>query len=129
MTFVVSMRLGDPATFEPLRRILARYPTTRFKLDATGDWTPELAAEIEATGALDSIDLKGLYEGTVVDQGADPALYRLRGRRVPARPGSRTRASTARRIRSSSPTATGSPGTRTSMRSPTSRGCRSRRGW
>jgi len=77
VTFVVSMRLGDPSTFEPLRRILARYPTTRFKLDATGDWTPDLAAEIEATGALDSIDLKGLYEGTVVDQGADPALYRL----------------------------------------------------
>jgi hypothetical protein len=77
VTFVVSMRLGDPATFEPVRRILARYPTTRFKLDATGDWTPELAAEIEATGALDSIDLKGLYEGTVVDQGADPGLYRL----------------------------------------------------
>jgi hypothetical protein len=77
VTFVVSMRLGEPATFEPLRHILARYPTTRFKLDATGDWTPELAAEIEATGALDSVDLKGLYEGTVVDQGADPGLYRL----------------------------------------------------
>ena len=59
-----------------MRRILDRYPTTRFKLDATTSWTPELAGEIQATGALDSIDLKGLYTGSPVDQGADPALYR-----------------------------------------------------
>jgi L-alanine-DL-glutamate epimerase-like enolase superfamily enzyme len=77
VTFVVSMRLGEPPTFAPLARILARYPTTRFKLDATNAWTQALADEIQATGALDSIDLKGLYEGTVVDQGADPDLYRL----------------------------------------------------
>jgi hypothetical protein len=77
VTFVVSMRLGEPPTFAPVRRILDRYPTTRFKLDATTDWTPALAEEIQATGALDSIDLKGLYENTVVDQGADPVLYRL----------------------------------------------------
>ena len=77
VTFVVSMRLGDPPRFETLARLLERYPTLRFKLDATTDWTPELAEQIQATGALDSIDLKGLYEGTVVDQGADPALYRL----------------------------------------------------
>jgi len=36
VTFVVSMRLGDPATFEPLRRILARYPTTSSTRPATG---------------------------------------------------------------------------------------------
>jgi L-alanine-DL-glutamate epimerase-like enolase superfamily enzyme len=77
VTFVVSMLLGDPPRFESLARLLERYPTLRFKLDATTDWTPELAERIQATGALDSIDLKGLYAGTVVDQGADPALYRL----------------------------------------------------
>ena len=77
VTFVVSMRLGEPPSFEPVERVLARYPTTRFKLDATTSWTSELAERIQATGALDSIDLKGLYVGTVVDQGADPALYRL----------------------------------------------------
>jgi L-alanine-DL-glutamate epimerase-like enolase superfamily enzyme len=77
VTFVVSMRLGDPPRFEAVGRLLERYPTLRFKLDATADWTPELAERIQATGALDSIDLKGLYAGTVVDQGADPALYRL----------------------------------------------------
>jgi L-alanine-DL-glutamate epimerase-like enolase superfamily enzyme len=77
VTFVVSMRLAEPPSFETLRKRLARYPTTRFKLDATSDWTPELAAQIQATGALDSIDLKGLYVGSIVDQGADPELYRL----------------------------------------------------
>jgi L-alanine-DL-glutamate epimerase-like enolase superfamily enzyme len=77
VTFVVSMRLGEPPSFEAVARILERYPTTRFKLDATTSWTRELAERIQATGALDSIDLKGLYTGTVVDQGADPGLYRL----------------------------------------------------
>ena len=77
VNFVVSMRLGEPPTFAPVARILERYPTTRFKLDATKDWTQTLADEIQATGLLDSIDLKGLYEGTVVDQGADPGLYRM----------------------------------------------------
>jgi L-alanine-DL-glutamate epimerase-like enolase superfamily enzyme len=76
VSFVVSLRLGDPAALEPLTRRLERYPTLRFKLDPTNDWTDELVAELVATGAVDSVDLKGLYEGTIVDQGADPALYR-----------------------------------------------------
>jgi L-alanine-DL-glutamate epimerase-like enolase superfamily enzyme len=77
LTFVVSLRLGEPPSLEPVTKRLDRYPTTRFKLDPTSDWTPELVAELQATGAVDSVDLKGLYEGTVVDQGADPDLYRL----------------------------------------------------
>ena len=39
------------------------------------DWTPEIFDALRATGAVDSIDLKGLYEGSIVDQGADPGLY------------------------------------------------------
>ncbi|MEA2275564.1 MAG: hypothetical protein QOC78_524 [Solirubrobacteraceae bacterium] len=73
--FVVSMGLGDPASFEAVRRRLDRYPALRFKLDARSDWTPELIAELQATGAVDSIDLKGLYPGSIVDPGADPVLY------------------------------------------------------
>ncbi len=76
LIFVVSLRLGEPPTMEPLRRRLDRYPTLRFKLDPTNEWTDELIAELVATGAVDSVDLKGLYVGTVVDAGADPALYR-----------------------------------------------------
>ena len=76
LTFVVSLRLGDPPTIDPVRRRLDLYPTLRFKLDPTDQWTDELIAELVETGAVDSVDLKGLYVGTVVDAGADPELYR-----------------------------------------------------
>jgi hypothetical protein len=76
LTFVLSLRLGEPATIEPVQRRLARYPTLRFKLDATSSWTPGLFDALVATGAVDSIDFKALYRGTVVDQAPDPVLYR-----------------------------------------------------
>jgi L-alanine-DL-glutamate epimerase-like enolase superfamily enzyme len=76
MTYVVSLRLGEPPTLEPVRKRLALDPTLRFKLDATSSWTPELIDELVGTGAVDSIDFKALYRGTIVDQGADPVLFR-----------------------------------------------------
>ncbi|HEV7492634.1 hypothetical protein [Baekduia sp.] len=77
MTFVVSLRLGEPATMAPLRARLDRYPGLRFKLDPTASWDAALVADLVATGAVDTVDLKGLYQGSVVDNPADPALYRL----------------------------------------------------
>jgi hypothetical protein len=77
VTFVVSMGLGDPPSAEPLRRLLDVDPSLRFKLDATSAWPDELFAEVAATGAVDVIDLKGAYRGTIVDQAADARLYRL----------------------------------------------------
>jgi L-alanine-DL-glutamate epimerase-like enolase superfamily enzyme len=74
--FVVSMRLGEPASIEPVRKRLDAYPWLEFKLDATSSWTDELVAELAATGAVESIDLKGRYSGTTVDQAPDPDLYR-----------------------------------------------------
>jgi L-alanine-DL-glutamate epimerase-like enolase superfamily enzyme len=76
LTFVVSLRLGEPASLEPLTRRLDTYPSLRFKLDPTPTWTDEVIAGLVATGAVDSIDFKGLYEGAIVDVGADPSLYR-----------------------------------------------------
>jgi len=78
--FVCSMRLSppnsdEPSSMAPLRRKLDRYPTLRFKLDPTNDWTDELIAELVETGAVDSLDLKGFYKGTVVDVETDPELY------------------------------------------------------
>jgi L-alanine-DL-glutamate epimerase-like enolase superfamily enzyme len=75
LTFVVSIRLGEPPTLDPLQRRLARYPTLRFKLDPTPSWTPELISALVATGAVDSVDFKSLYKGTVVDEPTDPVLY------------------------------------------------------
>jgi L-alanine-DL-glutamate epimerase-like enolase superfamily enzyme len=76
VTFVVSLRLGEPATMAPLRARLDPYPTLRFKLDPTGSWNDALVAELAETGAVDSVDLKGLYVGSPVDNPPDPALYR-----------------------------------------------------
>ena len=75
VTFVVSLRLGEPPTMDPIERRLKRYPSLRFKLDPTTSWTPELIAQLVATGAVDSVDFKSLYRGTVVDQPPDPVLY------------------------------------------------------
>ena len=76
VTFVASGGLGDPPSTERLRAFLALYPTLRFKLDARPDWTDEVFAELQGLGCVDSIDLKGQYTGTVVDNPPDPELYR-----------------------------------------------------
>ena len=76
VTFVVSLRLGEPPTLDPVARRLARYPSLRFKLDPTSSWTPDLIAALVATGAVESVDFKSLYTGTIVDQPPDPVLYR-----------------------------------------------------
>jgi hypothetical protein len=59
--FVNSLGLGEPPTFDPIRRRLEHHPDLRFKLDATADWTPELLDEVAATGAVEIIDFKGQY--------------------------------------------------------------------
>jgi len=83
LTYVVSIRLGEPPTLEPLRARLHPYPTTRFKLDATTSWTPELIEQLVDTGAVDSIDFKSFYKGTVIDQDPDPVLYERVARAFP----------------------------------------------
>jgi L-alanine-DL-glutamate epimerase-like enolase superfamily enzyme len=76
VTFVVSLRLGEPPSLTPITQRLERYPTLRFKLDPTSDWDPELIAALVATNSVDSVDFKSFYKGTVVDQATDPVLYR-----------------------------------------------------
>jgi hypothetical protein len=74
--FVVSLRLGEPPSLEPLLSRLQLYPGLRFKLDPTSSWDEKLIADLVATGAVDSVDFKGYYVGSIVDQPADPLLYR-----------------------------------------------------
>ncbi|HEX3277339.1 MAG TPA: hypothetical protein VHR40_02365 [Thermoleophilaceae bacterium] len=81
LNYVVSMRLGafdsdEPETSEKMLRVLDRYPSTRFKLDPTNTWSDALIEELAASGAVDSLDLKGQYKGTPVDVDTDPELYR-----------------------------------------------------
>lgn len=75
LTFVLSLRLGEPARIDPVTRRLSLYPNLRFKLDATSSWTPELFEQLVATDAVDSIDFKAHYRGTIVDQPPDAVLY------------------------------------------------------
>jgi hypothetical protein len=77
VAFVSSMDLGHPPDLDNLLRRLELYPALRFKLDATSDWDHGLVEQLAATGAVDSIDLKGQYKGTVVDQEPDARLYEL----------------------------------------------------
>jgi len=81
LNYVVSMRLAPfghegPEKPDKLLAILDRYPGTRFKLDPTNGWTPELIDQLIETGAVDSLDLKGRYKGTPVDVETNPELYR-----------------------------------------------------
>jgi hypothetical protein len=75
LTFVNSMRLGEPPDVTLVTERIARYPGLRLKLDATSSWDEPLLAALRETGAVDSIDLKGQYVDTIVDQAADPVLY------------------------------------------------------
>jgi hypothetical protein len=77
VTFVVSLRLGEPPDPERVLRLLADYPGTRFKLDPTNDWDARLVERLAALDVVATADLKGAYHGTVVDNPADPDLYRL----------------------------------------------------
>jgi L-alanine-DL-glutamate epimerase-like enolase superfamily enzyme len=73
--FVVSLRLGEPPSMYPIHKRLDAYPGLRFKLDPTSSWSERLIAELVQTGAVESVDFKGYYSGSIVDQAPDPLLY------------------------------------------------------
>ncbi len=74
--FVVSFRLDDDApSIDPVAQRLALYPSMRFKIDTSSSWSTELIAELEATGAVASVDFKGHYEGLPVAISVDAEIY------------------------------------------------------
>ena len=75
MHFVVSIRLGEPSSLEPVQKRLGLAPELQFKLDPTEDWTDEIVAALAATGAVESVDFKALYTNSAVDQTGGPDLY------------------------------------------------------
>jgi L-alanine-DL-glutamate epimerase-like enolase superfamily enzyme len=79
VAFVNSRRLPEEdgaADVAPLLALLARYPTLRFKLDPTPAWSDATIDALVTSGAVDSVDFKGHYKGTVVDNPAEPGFYR-----------------------------------------------------
>lgn len=86
VSFVNSRRLAEDdgtVTAEEIVQLLGRYPTLRFKLDPTPAWDDALVDALVATGAVDSLDFKGHYKGTIVDNPADPVAYRRIAERFP----------------------------------------------
>ena len=75
----------SPRRLTALLRLLERYPGTRFKLDPTNNWTPELVDELVATGAVDSLDLKGSVQGHAGRRGHRPRALPDGDRGVPGR--------------------------------------------
>ncbi len=59
------------------------YPELRYKLDAADSWDEAFVAELRATGLVDVVDLKGLYEGEWVQATPSARLYGLVAERLP----------------------------------------------
>ena len=112
-------------SLEPVHAAPGDRTGLRFKLDPTPSWDEQLIAGLVALGAVDSVDLKGQYEGTIVDNPADPELYRRVVEAFPRRLDRGPEADARDRSRSCARTARASPGTRRSTPSRTSRRCRS----
>ncbi len=74
--FVVSTRLGEPPSTERLEELISVYPDVEFKLDPTTEWKENLMDEVAAMDKARVFDFKGQYKGTMVDQEANPELYR-----------------------------------------------------
>lgn len=77
VSFVVSMRLPEPPTAEPVLRRLELYPDLRFKLDVSDSWNDALVRELAATKAITSVDFKAYYEGLSLATASGAELYRL----------------------------------------------------
>jgi hypothetical protein len=75
LRFVNSLGLGEPPTFDAIAQRLEVHPELRFKLDVTHAWSPELMAEVAATGAVEIVDFKGHYGMDTGGEGALLAMY------------------------------------------------------
>jgi L-alanine-DL-glutamate epimerase-like enolase superfamily enzyme len=76
VSFVASIRLGEPPSLLPLRELLALAPGLRFKLDPTPGWDEPLVEELASLGCVDVIDLKGRYRHANVAMLPEAGLYR-----------------------------------------------------
>jgi hypothetical protein len=76
VTFVVSIRIGDPASLAPVRALRGMDPSLHFKLDPTPGWDDDLLAELASLACVDVVDMKGLYRNATVAMDPDPDLYR-----------------------------------------------------
>src|SRR5215213_4314941 len=61
VNFVVSIRLGEPASLAPLQAMRSMDSGLRFKLDPTAGWGDDLLVELASLAGVDVVDMKGHY--------------------------------------------------------------------
>ena len=122
VTFVVSIRLGEPPSLADLRALRRMDPSLHFKLDPTASWHDELLAELASLACVDVVDMKGHYRNATVAMDPDPDLFRRVFERLPGH-GSRIPRWPTTPSGCSTGTKTGSRGTSRSIRLATSRHC------
>jgi L-alanine-DL-glutamate epimerase-like enolase superfamily enzyme len=76
VSFVASVRIGEPPSVDVIRAWLDEDPALRFKLDPTPSWDERFVAQLARLGCVDVVDLKGSYRNLAVAMAAEPALYR-----------------------------------------------------
>jgi hypothetical protein len=76
VTFVASIRIGDPPSLGPLHARLDVDPELRFKLDPTPSWDDDLVGELARLGCVDVVDMKGCYRNANVAMDPEAGLYR-----------------------------------------------------
>jgi hypothetical protein len=76
VSFVASIRLGDPPSLSALHGWLDADPALRFKLDPTPSWDDELVGELARLGCVDVVDMKGHYRNVNVALAPEAGLYR-----------------------------------------------------
>lgn len=83
LRFCASMGLGNPPSLARPRALREIHSALEFKLDAEPEWDTEFVRELARFGGACVVDLKGAYEGTVVDTPPDPALAERIARLLP----------------------------------------------
>lgn len=72
--FCASMGLGNPPSLARPDALRAVHSKLEFKLDAEPEWDDDFVRRLAQLGGIGVVDLKGAYEGTMVDTPPDPAL-------------------------------------------------------
>jgi L-alanine-DL-glutamate epimerase-like enolase superfamily enzyme len=76
VSFLASLRIGDPPSLGPLHALLGADPELRFKLDPTPGWDDDLVGELARLRCVDVVDMKGSYRNASVAVDVDAGLYR-----------------------------------------------------
>ncbi len=128
--FVVSLRLGEPPTLEPVQRRLALHPGLRFKLDPTSSGMSALIARAGRDAAPSS---RWTSRATTPARSSTSRptreLYRRVAEALPDAWIEDPALTPETDAVLAAPPRRASPGTRRSTPSPTSKRCRTRRGW